>query len=792
VHDLKTKTSETLEISGIDQQGRRISSKALEEKIQEAVAVSNHLRLETYGQHNIGGRIFKPAGPVHIRLKGPAGQRLGCMGQPGTTIVCEGPASDDVGYLNIGADIVVLGDATNGVCNAMAQGRVMIRGSIGSRGLTMTKWNPEYARPQLWVLGSVGDFFGEFNCGGIGVICGVEAKSPQNVLGYRPCVGMVGGWVYYRGRTDDSYSRKDVRQSDPDDEQWAWLRKMLPDYLETIERMDLLDTLSVRDEWKILLPVTPQERTIRQKKPMSMAEFRRKIWIPAFSGPDAPSGGDPLRDLAPGLERSPIGFIESGDLRRRGPFWANREMASPCTYYCPVHIPTVDRLRLIREGQMTAAYELVMRYMPLPASICGTVCPNLCMDHCSRQRVDQGISAALLGQALLEVPAPSTEPAIGRKVAIVGGGPAGMSAAWQLAQAGIEAHLYEQDGQLGGKLSQAVPRERLPQAVWDVEMERFLSLPLIKVYRNIAIDQEKVIRFKQDYDYVIIAVGTHEPRRLQFRGNDRVLAGLDFLKASKGADPPPVGRQVVIIGAGNVGCDIACEAYRLGAEEVTLVDIQKPLAFGKEKAAAEALGAKFAWPVVTREVTDDGLIDSAGNLYPAQTVIVSVGDIPAVDFLPGSVERLYAAGASWVKTDAMGVTSDPRILAVGDVGKPGLATDAVGSGKKAASYIIQSLTGRSWLPFDQEVIPLERLTLEHHFPSNRRTETTQEAEAERCLSCGSCRDCQLCEFICPQQAISRSELADAGFQYQVDDARCIACGFCADTCPCGIWVMRPW
>ncbi len=127
------------------------------------------------------------------------------------------PASDDVGYLNIGADIIVKGDATNGVCNAMAQGRVMIGGSIGSRGLTMTKWNPEYQRPELWVLGSVGDTFAEFNCGGIAVVCGIEAKKPTNVLGYRPCVGMVGGWIYYRGATDATYSKNNAKLIKPDD-----------------------------------------------------------------------------------------------------------------------------------------------------------------------------------------------------------------------------------------------------------------------------------------------------------------------------------------------------------------------------------------------------------------------------------------------------------------------------------------------------------------------------------------------------------------------------------------------
>ena len=114
------------------------------------------------------------------------GQRLGCMGMTGSTIICEGSASDDVGYLNIGADITVKGDATNGVCNAMAGGRVMIGGSIGARGLTMTKWNPEYEKPEMWVLGSVGDTFAEFNCGGIGVSAAMRPKNLRMCWGIGP------------------------------------------------------------------------------------------------------------------------------------------------------------------------------------------------------------------------------------------------------------------------------------------------------------------------------------------------------------------------------------------------------------------------------------------------------------------------------------------------------------------------------------------------------------------------------------------------------------------------------
>jgi len=781
----RAKTQKPITIKGIDADGRRISSKELEEELQGVIKKSNNLILETYGQHNVGGRLISDTGTVHIRTQGPSGQRLGSMGQPGTTIICEGPASDDVGYLNIGADIVVLGDATNGVCNAMAQGRVMIKGSIGSRGLTMTKWNPDHERPELWVLGSVGDTFAEFNCGGVGIVCGVEPKKPANVLGYRPCVGMVGGWIYYRGQTDDTYSRTNVKEIMPDDEQWQWLMDRMPDFLKNIGRKDLLETLSKREEWKLLMAITPQERALIFSGPMPMAEFRAKIWDKAF-------GGDPLRDLAPGLDRSPIGLIETGNLRRKRPYWANHEAAAPCTFYCPVHIPTIDRLRLIREGKLEEAYELVLKHTPFPGSICGHICPNLCMEGCSRQTVDKSIDVAMLGRAIKDAPAPNADPAIGRKVAIVGGGPAGMNAAWQLAQAGIEAHIFEKDTKLGGKLAQVIPWDRLPKAIWDAEIDRFLKMDNIHVHFGVTMTKSMFEELKKDYEYVIVAVGTHEPRRLPFPGKERVIAALDFLKDAKSGRAMKVGKQVVIIGAGNVGCDVACEAYRLGAEQVTMVDIQKPLAFGKEKAAAEKLGAVFRWPIMTKEVTKEGLLTSDNELIPAQTVIISIGDIPALSFLPETVQCLTVGGAAWIKSDAAGRTTDPKVFAVGDVERPGLATNALGGGKKAADFIICAFKGEEWKPFDKKIIDFKSLTLEHYFPE-MECGVGIEGEAYRCLSCGKCRDCHLCETICPTNAISRREVpTDVGYEYISDDDKCIACGFCRDTCPCGIWVMQPF
>jgi NADPH-dependent glutamate synthase beta subunit-like oxidoreductase len=404
--------------------------------------------------------------------------------------------------------------------------------------------------------------------------------------------------------------------------------------------------------------------------------------------------------------------------------------------------------------------------------------------------VDQSIDVAMLGRAVKDFPAPEVAESLGKKVAIIGGGPGGMNAAWQLALRGVEAHIFEKDNKLGGKLAQVIPWERLPRAIWDSEVERFMNTPNIHTHFGVDMTKDKFNELKEEYDYIIVAVGTHEPRTIPFPGHERVIPALDFLKAAKSDTPPSVGKQVVIIGAGNVGCDVACECYKLGAQEVTLVDIQKPLAFGEEKKAAEAFGAKFKWPVATKEVTEEGLLDAADELIPAQTVIISIGDVPALKFLPDSVEVMTVGGAGWIKTDNSCRTSDKKIYAVGDVERPGLATNALGHGKNAAHAIIAEIKGEEWQPFAKQVVNITTLTPAHFDPVTCPGGTDMD-EADRCMSCGSCRDCHLCETICPTGAISREKLGKGDYRYVSDDDKCIACGFCADTCPCGVWLIRP-
>jgi len=189
------------------------------------------------------------------------------------------------------------------------------------------------------------------------------------------------------------------------------------------------------------------------------------------------------------------------------------------------------------------------------------------------------------------------------------------------------------------------------------------------------LNQENVKQLREDFDFVVIATGAQKPRTLPIPGNERALTALDFLEKAK-ENIVTVGRQVVVIGAGNVGCDAATEAHRLGAENITLLDVQQPASFGKEREAAEAIGAEFKWPVFTKAITGNGVTLVSGEEIPADTVIISIGDMPDLEFLPADIE--IANG--FVKVNDHFLTTDPKIFAIGDVVRPGLLTDAIGSG----------------------------------------------------------------------------------------------------------------
>ncbi len=753
--------------------GSRLDSRILEEKIQEAIAGGyRHLTVQAFGQHGIGGRLWRAGNePVHVRVEGHSGQRLGSLGFPNTVIEVAGPVSDDVGWLNAGARIVVHGHAGNGACNAMAQGKVFIKGNIGSRGMTMTKQNPRFAPPELWVLGSVGDYFGEFMAGGIAVICGVNPQDPGNILGYRPLVGMVGGKVFFRG-PHRGFSQADARIAPIEPADRQWLASNLEFFLGGIGRSELFEELTDADDWQLIVARTPKEKTVRQRR--AMTSFRAEVW-------DRELGtGGIVGDLV-GFDRSPIPLIPGGDLRRYVPVWENRKFKAPCEAMCPTGIPVHDRWRLVREGRVDAAVDLALNYTPFPATVCGYLCPNPCMQACTRQtRGMPPVDVTALGKASIAAGLPQLPEISGKSIGIIGAGPAGLSVAWQLRLKGHAVTVFDTAGAIGGKIASVIPESRIPEAVASAELER-IRAAIPHVHLRQRLDRNDFERLRADYDFLVIAVGAQRPRTLPIPGKELAMTALEFLKRSKAGNIRP-GKQVVIIGAGNVGCDVATEARRLGAGAITLIDVQKPAAFGKERQDAEAAGAVFRWPCFTREITAEGVVLSTGETLPADNVIISIGDAPDLDFLTEDV----TTENGFVQVSAHYQSAVPAVFAIGDAVRPGLLTDAIGSGRKAASAILKIIEGR---PPDSDLRPVidtRRVSLEYFDPRISHFEDVESCGSQ-CSSCGACRDCGICTAVCPQAAIRRMEIIPDGYEYRVDENRCIGCGFCAGACPCGVW-----
>ncbi|MBI5666247.1 MAG: FAD-dependent oxidoreductase [Nitrospirae bacterium] len=762
--------------------GNRTPSRILEEQIQDAVRNgARDLQVIADGQHGIGGRIWPRGEGIKITVEGPVGQRLGSMGMFGTEIVINGSVSDDAGWINCGAKITVLGDVTNGAHNAAGQGILYVQGGGGARCDTMTKHNPRFDPPQSWYFRDIGDTFAEFKAGGIAVVCGVNPRNPENILGYRPCVGMVGGVVYFRGPIQ-GYSAGDVQLLDLTDQDWQWLTENMEPYLEAIERTEYYDDLtSSKDTWKKLIPFTAQERARKKVFKMSIAEFRSNIWESGIG-----KGGIFAEYMT--HPSTVLPYVTTGEHRRYKPVWNNFKYAPPCESACPSGIPTQKRAQLIREGKLKEALQLMLQYSPLPASVCGEICPNLCMQSCTRAQVDAPLNIKELGKASVDLKLPKRGKKTGKKVAVIGGGPGGLSAAWQLALKGHNVDLYEAAEKLGGKLELCIPRERMPQEILQKELARFEEIG-VKVHLGAMVNKKQFEDIYKKHDSVVIACGAHKPRMMNVPGSDDIVSAYDFLKGINIGDVPNLkDKKVVVIGAGNVGMDVAAQAYHCGAKEVTAVDIQRPAAFGKELEIAEALGTKIVWPKFTEKFVkkEKRIYFTDGSSLDADVVVVSIGDTPLTEFLPPSV---HTNKQGWIEADEVGHTSDPKVFAIGDATKLGLVTHAIGHGRKSADAIHALLSGRSYyMPAPKPMVSYDKIKTSY-YDICKGEPFKPETEATRCMSCAVCRDCHMCEATCYYGAISRKDTPDGSYEYVVDENLCIGCSFCAGICPCGVWEM---
>jgi len=750
----------------------RESTQALMKEIWSAIDEGcTDFEINACGQHNIGGSVWSKDGQeLNFYITNP-GQRVGSMGAKGTNIYVEGSAPADTGWLNSGAKIVVNGDSGDTTGHCAASGKIYIAGNVGTRSGALMKKDPKFEAPELWVFKSTGSFSFEFMGGGIAVVCGIDCENMSSVLGDRACVGMVGGIIYARGSIKNLSS--DVYLLDLDEKDKGFLTSGLKTYLSEIKKDEYYVELTDFSKWHKIVAKTYEER--KKQNNISLKTFRLNKWFEEI-------GGSIFSDLISDDFKA-CDLVQTGESRLRKPNWKNYAYSAPCEYNCPIKIPTQKRFSLLRKGEIRKALELVLEYSPFPASVCGQVCPNLCLTNCSRGAFDEPMDVKMLGSLSKDIKVKPVKITQKQKIAIIGSGVSGISAAWQLSRKGYEVVMYEADDKIGGKLSQVIPEERLHKEILETELERFKKSG-VKIHTSTKVTHELFNKIEAEFDAVIIAIGGHNPVVIPFEGYERLIKGLNFLKDTKKGKKYNLGKKVVVIGAGNAAMDVITEVYKqCGVKEVTAIDIQEPSAFEKEIKAAEKLGAKILYPCFTQKITEKGVYLKDSRFLEADSVIISVGDRPIFDFL----NKEYLDEKSRIQINEFMQTQNSKVFSIGDSIKPGLFTNAIADGKHAAENIIKYLNNEPLTPVkEKDLIPSKRIKSEYYECYN----STCDNEQNRCMSCGYCRDCGLCRQSCPQNAISRIEDKNGKFEYVSDSEKCIGCGICAGLCPCGIWEME--
>ncbi len=526
------------------------------------------------------------------------------------------------------------------------------------------------------------------------------------------------------------------------------------------------------------------------------------------------------------------------------------DCVAPCSLNCPAHTDIQGYLKAIANGDDKEAVKIIKEKIPIPASI-GRVCPHPCESNCRRRLVEEPLSVAYLkafaadNDLALDAPYTATpEEASGKKVAVIGGGPAGLTAAYYLCLSGHAVTVYEAMPEMGGMLRYGIPEYRLPKAVLAKEVAAIEKLGVemknnVKVGKDISFEE-----IKNGADAVLVTIGAWKGSSIGCAGEDLegVLSGIDFLREVNMGNRPEIGKNVAVVGGGNTAMDACRTAIRCGAENVYVIyrrtraeapaediEIEEAIEEGVEflflTNPAEIIGENGKVSSIKLQVMQLGEPDASGRRKPVpvegefrtldvDTVISAIGQKCA----PSGLEEIeLTRWGTIVAAKSTCLTNVEGVFAAGDATNNGasIAIDAIAEANEAARAINAYLLG---MPMDfpepyysKKDVTAEmladrekkaRAVMSVKSPEYRRnnfdevlngfTEEQAREEAKRCLECG-CHDFKECKLIryANDEPIAPERLAGAIHEsfketrlvtIERDQGKCILCNLCVRTC----------
>lgn len=526
------------------------------------------------------------------------------------------------------------------------------------------------------------------------------------------------------------------------------------------------------------------------------------------------------------------------------------DCVAPCSLNCPAHTDIQGYLKAIANGDDREAVRIIKEKIPIPASI-GRVCPHPCESNCRRRLVEEPLSVAYLKAFAADNDLASDNPytavcdkKTGKSVAIIGGGPAGLTAAYYLCLSGHDVTIYEAMPEMGGMLRYGIPEYRLPKSVLAKEITVIENLGVkmknnVKVGKNISFDE-----IKSGFDAVLVTVGAWQGSSMRCKGEELegVLSGIDFLREVNMGNIPDIGKNVAVVGGGNTAMDACRTAVRCGAEKVYVIyrrtraeapaediEIEEAIEEGVEflflTNPDEIIGENGKVKAVKLQIMELGEPDASGRRKPVpvdgafktldvDTVISAIGQ----KYAPAGLEAIGTTPWGTIKADeATCLTNIEGVFAAGDATNDGasIAIDAIAQANDAARAINAYLIGMpmdfpkpyyserkvtSEMLADREKLP--RAVMSVKAPEYRKnnfeavlngfTEKQARAEAKRCLECG-CHDFKECKLIkyANQKPIDPERLAGSKHEcfkekrlavIERDQGKCILCNLCVRTC----------